>query len=352
MSTFRNYYILPISCFFISFAAADTITLKNGDVYDGKVIRQNDETVTLEINVTRTIKDERTIAKADIESIDRKSTLDKDFDKVKGFVPTPSQLPEEEYTRRIAALEKFIEAYPRTRNGRAAEKILATLQEERSTIRSGGLKVGKRLFSASEYEANAFAIDAEITEEEIREELEGRRLVEALRLFEEYEKEFGAAEARRELTSLILPALRTYKTDLLSSLASLDRRIARRKAGLELMAPEDRAVTERAISVENNRLDARYELEKASKMTWVTPDAFHKESLTSNVDAVEDLTKRLTESPPVAAGGDESLAEFYRISHGKIGSAESAEKETVLGDAKKRGLPQKYIEILRKHGEM
>lgn len=338
------------SCLLISPVGADTVTLKDGTVYEGKVLREDGETLTLEINVTKSIKDERKIAKDEIKSIKKETALDREFEEIKGYAETPSGMPEEEYTKRIAALEKFIEKYPRTRNAQAAETMLATLVQERSTIRSGGLKVGDRLVSAEEYKANAFEVDAELLEGEIREQIEKGHLVEALRLFEKYEGQFGFAEAHRNLSGLILPVLRAYKIELERSLASIDRRISEREKGLESMAPENRVVTEAAIARENERLEARYDAEKESKMTWVTPDAFHKESLSSNVAEVESLVERLNKGPGGAKGGEEPLSEFYRVSHGRIGSGDSAEQEKVFVEARKRGLPEKYIEMLREHG--
>ena len=52
-------------------AGADTIILKNGTRYQGRVLKDEGESYLLEIQVTRSIKDERRVAKADIEKIEK-----------------------------------------------------------------------------------------------------------------------------------------------------------------------------------------------------------------------------------------------------------------------------------------
>ena len=94
---------------------ADTIVLKSGIEYQGKVISEDATNYLVEINVTKSIKDEKSIPKADVKEIRKESaeSAEKaDFEKVGILVPTPDQLSAQDYQERIQKAESFIATYP------------------------------------------------------------------------------------------------------------------------------------------------------------------------------------------------------------------------------------------------
>ncbi len=327
-------------------AGADVITLSNGEVINGRVLRETDEEMVIEIDVTETIRDEKTFPKSEIKSIEKISADIKAFDKIKGLVPAPELLTAEDYDLRITAIEKFIEAHPKSGKIAKAKQMLDVLNEERAVVRKGGVKYGEEMISAEDYKGNAYEIDTRIAESGIREAVSRRDFISALRGFTAYEERFGAAEGREELIPVILQVLKVYGNTLGSTIDSLERRTGKRTSGLESMAPEDRQKTERAIADEQARLDARFAQEKAEKQAWVTPDAYHKDSLDSAMKQTEATMKRLEGGKGPRKAGDEPLAEVYRVAYGQLGGGDETEKKKVLADAKQKGLPDEYIGML------
>ena len=77
-------------------ASADTIILKNGTRYEGRILKDEGDSYLLEIQVTRSIKDERRVAKADIEKIEKEDVAASDFAELAKLTDTPDLLKEGE----------------------------------------------------------------------------------------------------------------------------------------------------------------------------------------------------------------------------------------------------------------
>ena len=63
-------------------AFADTIVMKDGTKYEGEVLSEDAESYTMAIQVTPSIKDERRLLKADVESVKRSSPDDEAFEEI------------------------------------------------------------------------------------------------------------------------------------------------------------------------------------------------------------------------------------------------------------------------------
>ena len=58
---------------FVTGAFADTVTLKSGEHLEGKITKETDKDITMEIKVSAGVVDERVVLKAEIEKIDKLS---------------------------------------------------------------------------------------------------------------------------------------------------------------------------------------------------------------------------------------------------------------------------------------
>ena len=50
---------------------ADTVTLKSGEKLDGKILNETDTEVTISVQVSATIKDERVVKREDIATVEK-----------------------------------------------------------------------------------------------------------------------------------------------------------------------------------------------------------------------------------------------------------------------------------------
>lgn len=343
---FRFFKLLSIYClFFLAHASADTVLLNNGEKYEGKVVYEDDTFCLLEVQVTKGIKDEKKFLKSDIKSISKQNPDIKEFAKLEKLVPTPELLGVEGYEARVKVVEEFIKEFSDSKMLLEAKKIHETLTSELEIVRAGGMKLHGKMVTAEDYFASAYAYDQLIAAEKINKAINSRDILKALKLFSEYESNFANGKNREELVPKIQQILSVYQANLKESLDSYDARLEAREAGLERMTLEDRHRTERAFEERMEKLKKRYDAERAARNSWVTPDAYLKESLVDANRQVEHEIKRLN-----APSKDKlqliSLEDTYREAWEKLPSATEKEQKEIIGQLKRERMPTHYINML------
>lgn len=259
--------------------SADTFIMRDGTKYEGTIVRQDPTSYVVEVHVGKTIKDERTLAKADVLKIEPEQPDLTAFEDIAKLIPAPDMLTPAEYAARIAKVEKFLVTHFGSKKSKEAKAILATLKSEANEILAGGIKMSGKIVPPSEYRANAYDIDSRIQEIRIRALARDGQTLKALRTFRDFEREFQNTNAYSALLPFIIQVINAYMREVEQLQGSFDNRTKERLAGLESMTVPDRAITERAISDENSTLTIRLKQEKDSAVGWVTPHPYFKPSL-------------------------------------------------------------------------
>jgi hypothetical protein len=260
-------------------SVADTFTLKDGTTLEAKVLKEEADSYVLEVQVTKTIKDERKVAKADVTKVTREQPDLKAFEAIEKLSPTPDFLTEADYTARILAAEKFLKTYPATSKSKEAKAILDTLRSEGQEIAAGGIKINGKIVSKEDYKANAYEYDARVQEAKIRALAAENQIVPALRAFADFDRDFRTTLSYGALVPLAKQLIQTHVSESQQALSTLDVRLKERQTGLQRMVAEDRATTEAAIKEEDEAIEARFKSEKDAKQVWVTTSPYHKASL-------------------------------------------------------------------------
>jgi hypothetical protein len=197
---------LTTACLFLALSAtvdADTFQLKDGTSLEGRVIREDSTSYFLEVQVTKSIKDERTIAKADVRSIEREQPDLKAFEAIQPLLPTPDLLTADEYSQRIRAVEKFLADHRGSSRSKVAKEMLAKLKSEANEILAGGIKMNGRIVTPADYRANAYEIDARVQEAKIRAMIKEGNYLQALRAFNDMSRDFRNTTAHQDILPLI-----------------------------------------------------------------------------------------------------------------------------------------------------
>jgi len=332
-------------------ASADTIVLNNGEKIEGRIVREDGDNYVVEVRVSGTIKDERVIPKNEVKLIEEEKEDQKAFRMIADLVPTPEMLSEEDYEVRIEKVREFTEKFPASERTPRAKEMLDILNEEFEVIRDGGIKFEDEMVSEETYNLNAYEFDSTIAEKSIDESINRRDFLRALRLFTDYEKTFSDAAGRDDIAGRIHQVLNAYGTRIDESLVSFDLRIEKRQAGLGSMAADDRAQAERAIANEMQLLEERFQKEKEEQLSWITPYPYHKQSLEEarrQVDREISRLKSKSRNQPL----DTPLEEVYRVTWTKLSSGDQQEKKVVLDEVKGLGMPDIYLDKLRRHAEI
>ncbi|RYD37003.1 MAG: hypothetical protein EOP87_04395 [Verrucomicrobiaceae bacterium] len=335
--------LVPLAGLLMSGASsADTFVLKNGERLDAKILKETDDSYVLDVKVTKSIRDEKTVAKADVAEIIPEKTDEVAFEALKGLLPTPDLLPADEYTRRITLIGKFTKENPKSPLVADAEKMLATLKEELAAISAGGVKLDGKIISAGDYASDAYDIDARMIEKRVREAAARGDLVSAMRGIERLQKEYKLTGARRGLLPLKAQILRAYKAQIDELLSTFDARTEERRVGLGQMSGDARANAERALAEELAALKASAGTDKDSKQRWAGTHPLDKDSLEEAQETIEDEMDDTIEDNGKDAG------KVYRNIHRIIGEQSDREiLEETVAKAEEYEIPERYIDKLK-----
>jgi hypothetical protein len=320
---------------------ADTFTLKDGTVLEGSISSETADSYVLEVQITKSIKDERTVAKADIAKIDREEPDLKAFEPIGKMSPIPDLLSEDDYQLKIAAVERFLKDHRASSKTKDAKAILESLKAEAAQVSAGSLKLNGKMVSPAEYQANAYELDSRVQEAKIRSLVEERQFLPALRLFSDFSRDYPTTLAHGALISLMKEVIQNQVADAKQSLLSFDERVKARQVGLERMTPDDRRVTEEAIKEETAAIEARYKSEKDAKLGWVTTSPYHKVSLEDAAKFGESELLRLSKVKTVlGVDGGKAFRELYSVVHG---GGNAAAVTSALTAAKTAQVAPRYL---------
>jgi hypothetical protein len=321
---------------------ADTFVLKDGSTIEGQLLREDAENYVIEVQVTRTIKDEKIVPKADVDKILREKPDLKAFESVATLVPAPDMLTSEQYGTRIRAVEKFLSEHRGSAKTTEARAILATLKEEANEILAGGIKTGGRILPPAEYRANALEIDARGGEARIRELVAGGNFLQALREFKQFEVDFRGTRSHTELLPLIQQTINRYLAEIEQLRGSYDKRMKERETGLERMQFDDRRNAQAAIAEELELAEQQYTKEKAERLGWITPHPNITKSLDDTLSFGKQELSRLAATPQTHDTG-----KAYRDALRKISTTPDATaRNAALAEARSAGVPANYLSKL------
>ncbi|MES2659335.1 MAG: PTPDL family protein [Verrucomicrobiota bacterium] len=324
-------------------ARADKFTLKDGSVLEATIASETADSYVLEVQVTKSIRDERTIAKADVAKVEREQPDLKAYEAIAKLVPTPDLLSDEEYGTRINAVQKFLKDHPASPHAKDAKAMLATLKTESAQVASGGIKLGA-MISPAEYKLNAYDLDARVQEAKIRNLVTQDEPLAALRAYSDFSRDFTGTNSFAALAPLMQQVMKNQVAEAEESLLTLDARLKKRAAGLGQMSSEDRRITENAIKEEDASIEARYKSEKAANLGWVTPSPYNKASLEETVRFGEAEITRLA-AIKLTLGQDAGKAwrEAWAVIHN---SKNAAAVTTAITAARTLGVSAKYLAML------
>src|SRR5262245_50582763 len=100
------FRFLAVSAFalLVSTSWGDTVVLKGGEKLEGKITEETATEVKMNVQVSASIVDERTIPRADIEKLEKTAADESAWAVLKAYQPGASSLPKEQYDRFIAPL--------------------------------------------------------------------------------------------------------------------------------------------------------------------------------------------------------------------------------------------------------
>jgi len=216
----------------VAFAApvfGDIFTLKDGTTLDADIIEKTLEEYVLEVRITKSIKERRTIKREDVASVERVSQADTEFEKIAKLAPAPPFLSVEGYDE----IQKF-----------------------------------KALTSARSYTA-------------------------ALRQYDGLESEFFGSQAHRDAVPLMTKLVSTYRAILLPQLDGFEKSEMQRMQSIEQLSDTDIARAKAADMAHAEQFEKVWMKEKESSQRWLSTNLKDANSIENTVVALENELDRL-----------------------------------------------------------
>lgn len=335
--------IFPLLILLAGGACAEKFVMKDGTVFEGTILREDAASYFVEVQVTKSIKDERTLSKAEVVRVEREQPDLKAFAEIAGLYPVPDEAGAAEYDRRIKAVERFVKFHRASTKAGEARTMLDKLKSEANEVLAGGIRLGGRVVPAAEYRGNAYEFDARVKEAVIRDFAKQGDYLAALRAYSEFSADFRNTTVHAGLQPFVVRLMTEYLAEIQEQVAGYDARVKERQVGLERMDPSGRAATQAAIAEETAAMEVRMKKEKDARVGWVTTDPMFKPSLDETLTfGRQELTRLKSAGPPAADAG-----KLYRDALALArGNGDKTAVAAAISAAKAALVPQRYIEKL------
>jgi hypothetical protein len=142
---------------------ADVITLKSGDKKTGKILSEDDLSVTLEYDIFLNFKDGEKIPKSEIKEIihETRAQLEYRVKRLDEMLPSKDLLSASDYESIIQDdLRTFVAKHPGTPEAKKVEEMIATLSDEKAKVLSGQVKMQEKWLDEATSKREKYNIEA------------------------------------------------------------------------------------------------------------------------------------------------------------------------------------------------
>ena len=331
---------LALLCNYLS---ADSITLKNGTVLEGKIVEENPQSITIEYKVTKSINDLKTVNRSDIAKIEKEPEDQKAFKKLGNIMPAADLLSVEDYDNIIGgSLTEFINTYPSSSLKGKVQNIIDKLRKEKSLVESGNVKLNGNWVSPEEAAKDNYNHSARIVFAKMMAMLDKSNFKDALNHFEDLENDYPhSISFTNSITSIleILPNMTLFYKE--KKKAYQIRTKERERGQYRSMGAQDKLRTEQAFQAAMKKFQERVEEAKTLKKVWLPINQWDLKSIENGRQTIAKEIKRL-ESINLATSRTTSVALSNAFLNLSSGDLENAKKELTI--AKTNGARGKAID--------
>ncbi|MFZ0434524.1 MAG: hypothetical protein WAL87_00915 [Chthoniobacterales bacterium] len=217
---------------------ADVVVLKDGSKITGEIIAETSDSITVEYFATRTIKDQKTISKTEIDKVEKISPDRKAFEEL-GSLETPATVLDTSFYDALVdrKLPEFIAKYPDSPCNAEAINRLNILKEERNRVNQGDRRLESVWITAAEIAAEPYQTGAMIQYTFVKAGAASNNPVETLRTYELLEKKYPGSAVMPDAVAIALKQLDVLQAQI---------PVARANGEIELKNISNALVTARA----------------------------------------------------------------------------------------------------------
>ena len=126
---------------------ADSIKLKDGTVLEGTILEETPDSIKIEYNLTKSIKDIKIVKRSDTLEISKEAEDEKALKKLTTILPTADLITIEGYDELLNGhLADFIRDFPSSNLKSKVQDIIDELQKEKKLVESGNIKLNGKYY--------------------------------------------------------------------------------------------------------------------------------------------------------------------------------------------------------------
>lgn len=194
-------------------AFADTVTLKSGEHIEATVASETATEMTLDIQISAGITDQRVVKKADVAKVDRVAPDESAYRAIMNLLPGKNSLLAAQYPPIVSALQSFAAQYPESSHIKDVQAALKGFQADKARVDAGEIKFDGIWLSKSDAQKHRVQIGGMLTFNAMKTANAAGDPVGALNSFTVLEKSFPGAkvmpdaiELARQIVGALKPA--------------------------------------------------------------------------------------------------------------------------------------------------
>ena len=321
------FLILPLAASF-----ADVIKLKSGETIEGHVTASTADTVTIAVNFTPTIVDERSVARADIAYINVEAGDEIAYAKIRDIQSPDTELSPADCQKIIdEKLTPFLKQFPGSARAEDVRRMIAILQADVAQLKAGNVKISGTWYDKAAFDSEKYQIRAATVLEAMKEQFDAKNYIAAVNNFDLLQRTYSNSMAYVEGFKLGVTAIGKLSDQLDYLIANLPQAKAQRQAVIDRTPVEERQPIQQAVAAEDARAAAVALLAQKNQQHFFTAYPFDEKGLKAMQISLQQLSKQ---TDAVDAAQFAQDARLVRQANKELSLHELAAADTTLAELK------------------
>ncbi len=237
-------------------AFADSVTLKTGERIEGTIASETPAEITLNIQISAGIIDQRTVKTADVAKVDRVAPDETAYRLIMKLQPGKSSLQPGQYDALLSTLEAFNTQYPASSHAGEVHAALLAFQAEKKRVDAGEVKLDGLWLSPAEVQKQRVQIGGALAFNAMKTANSAGDPIGALNAFATIEKNFPGAKVMPDAIELARQILTALKPGTERAVQTEKIKNIEREKGFADASPQDRIELTAAFARDQAKADA------------------------------------------------------------------------------------------------
>ena len=267
----RSFWlIIPLALLPLGNLLADSVTLNTGEKITGTIKSETDTEVTIDVQVSASITDERVLEKTDIAKIDKTQPDEIAYQQLIQVQPNPQfSLSSDQYAEILNSLNQFETTYPGSTHLADIKKLADAFEAEKQHVDAGQFKYLGKWISRDEAMKRRIQIEAQVLYGTMQQQAAAGDFVGAMQTFASIDQGYKMTRSYPPAVTLAQAVLARLVPDLASRMQAVKASEAQMKQTIAATAQPEKSNLIAQNKAEQDRAAAIIANAVRSGVRWV-----------------------------------------------------------------------------------